>query len=182
MAEKPKVLVLSGTCGSGKSTVAGILGSRVGWCRVSEDDIWPRHFGKNRGAFGTTEHRLKRCIVHNEVLESLHMAHRQGINVVIDATVHEAPPEALQEYQAIFAREGIEWHLCVLHPRVEVAIARDASRVSGTLGAARVAKLHSKFNGHFIRPECFLDTSTESPEVTEERVFRLLNGTTLKYM
>jgi predicted kinase len=170
MTQSLKVLVLTGTCGSGKSTIAGLIASRAGWRRVSEDDIWPRHFGKNRGAFGTAEHRRKRGVVHREVLERVQAARRDQFNVVIDATIHEAPPEALEEYCAMFAGVGIEWHLVVLHPRVEVAIARDANRELGSLGAMRVAELHSKFNGHVIPAGCFLDTSDESPEVTVERV------------
>jgi predicted kinase len=180
MTHSLKVLVLTGTCGSGKSTIARLLGSRAGWCRVSEDDIWPRRFGKNRGPFGTAEHRQKRQVVHREVLECVHSARRDGLNVVIDATVHEAPPEALEEYRAMFAGAEIAWHLCVLHPRVEVAIARDVGRESGSLGALRVAALHSKFNGRAIPAECFIDTSVESPEVTAARVVDLLANNSLQ--
>ncbi len=174
MAQGLKVLVLTGTCGSGKSTIARLLQSRGGWCRVSEDDIWPRRFGKNRGAFGTVEHRQKREVVHREVLASVILARRAGLNVVIDATIHESPPEALAEYREMFAGAQIAWHLCVLHPRVQVAIARDAGRESGSLGALRVAALHSKFNGRAIPSGCFLDTSAEPPAVTAERVLSLL--------
>jgi predicted kinase len=170
MTQNLKVIVLTGTCGSGKSTIAGLIASRAEWCRVSEDDIWPRHFGKNRGAFGTAEHRQKRGVVHCEVLDRVHAARRDRFNVVIDATIHEAPPEALEEYRAMFASAGIEWHLVVLHPRVDVAVARDASRGRGSLGAMRAAELHSKFNGHVIPAGRFIDTSDESPEVTVERV------------
>src|SRR5262249_30613345 len=123
MIQSLQVLILSGTCGSGKSTVADLIVSRTGWCRISEDDIWPRRFGKDRGAFGTDEHRQKRGVVHREVLDRVQAARRDGLNVVIDATIHETPPEALEEYRTMLAGAGIEWRLCVLHPRVEVAIA-----------------------------------------------------------
>ena len=168
------VLVLSGTCGSGKSTIAGLVGARSGWCRISEDDVWLRHFGRNRGKLGTSEHRRKRGVVHREVLKLARGARRDGLNVVIDATIHEAPPEALEEYRRMFAGERIQWHLFVLHPRVEVAICRDACRESGSVGAERVAALHSKFNCSAIPGECFLDTSSESPNTTVEHVLRLL--------
>ena len=64
MTRNGNVVVSTGTCGSGKSTVARLLALRAGWGRVSEDEIWPRRFGKDRGAFGTPEHRLKRAVVH----------------------------------------------------------------------------------------------------------------------
>src|SRR5262249_20188676 len=50
----PRVLLVTGTCGSGKSTVASLLAG-CGWASISEDEIWPRLFGKNRGAFGSPE-------------------------------------------------------------------------------------------------------------------------------
>ena len=165
---------MTGTCGSGKSTVAGLLARKTGWRGISEDDIWPRHFGKDRGAFGAPEHRAKRAVVHQEVLEWVQVALRAGDNVVVDATVHEAPPEALEEYRALFAAAGIRWHLCVLYPRLEVAVARDAGRGSGSLGAAAVASLFVKFTGRVIPPGCFLDTSAESPDATVDRVLAAL--------
>src|SRR5690348_6643254 len=37
-----RVLLLTGTCGSGKTTVAALLAKRHGWVHVSEDEIWQR--------------------------------------------------------------------------------------------------------------------------------------------
>ena len=172
MALNCRVLILTGTCGSGKSTVAELIALRPGWSRVSEDEIWPRYFGKNRGVFGTREHRAKRALVHDEVLARVQAALRMGERVVLDATVHEAPPEALEEYRRRFDEAGILWRLYVLHPRLEVAIARDAARASGSLGAAQVSSLFAKFTGRLFPPECFLDTSEERPEVTVDHVLR----------
>jgi predicted kinase len=170
MRQNCKVMVLTGTCGSGKSTVAGLLALRAGWRRISEDEIWPRRFGKDRGVFGTPEHRAKRAVVQQEVVERVLAALRASENAVVDATIHEAPPEALEEYRAMFAEAGIQWRLWVLHPRVEVAVARDSGRGRGSLGAAMVTSLFDKFTGGVIPPAYFLDTSAESPEATVERV------------
>jgi len=93
MAFDCRVLILTGTCGSGKSTVAELIALRPGWSRVSEDEIWPRYFGKNRGVVGTPEHRAKRAVVHDEVLARVQAALRMGDREVLDATVQEAPPE-----------------------------------------------------------------------------------------
>lgn len=41
MSEAAIILLLAGTCGSGKSTIAVLLEER-GWTRISEDEIWPR--------------------------------------------------------------------------------------------------------------------------------------------
>lgn len=170
MTQNGKVVVLTGTCGSGKSTVAGLLALKGNWHHVSEDDLWLLMFGKDRGLFGTAQHRLKRAAVHQEVMERVRAALDAGVNAVVDATVHESPPEALEEYRAWFQKAGIRWHLCVLHPRLEVAIERDATRTSGSLGAARVESLYAKFTRRVIAQSCFLDTSADSPAATVERV------------
>ena len=174
MTQPRKVLLLTGTCGSGKSTVADLIALQAGWQRISEDEIWRRHFGKERGAFGTNEYRRRRAVVHQQVLDRTRAALAGGYSVVVDATIHETPPEALEEYRTMFAEAGISWSLCVLHPRLEIAIARDADRVDGSLGAARVASLFAKFTRRIIPADCFLDTSDESPDVTVSRILTML--------
>ncbi len=165
MDEYPAVLLLTGTCGSGKSTIAALLGER-GWMRASEDDVWPQLFGKNRGPFGSAEHRLKRRQVHEVVFAQARDALARGQRVVIDATVHEAPPEAFEEYRAFFEATGVSWQVRVLHPSLEVAVARDKQRSSGSLGAERVARLRAKFTAKVFERGWFLDTSRQTPDET----------------
>lgn len=165
-----RVLLLTGTCGSGKTTVAALLAERQGWVHVSEDEIWQRLFGKDRGAFGSEEHRRKRREVHAVAFARIREALAAGADVVVDATVHETPPEALYEYREWFAAHGVAWTIRVLHPRLEVAVARDAHRRAWTVGAQRVAALRAKFSGGEIGRECFLDTSGETPEETMTRL------------
>lgn len=160
-----RIVLLTGTCGAGKSTVADLLAAK-GWARVSEDEIWPQLFGKQRGAFGSDEHRAKRAAVHAIVFHAVMQAVSAGRNVVIDATVHESPPEAFTEYREFFAARGLAWELKVLHPSLEVAVARDAARTQGSLGRDRVASLYDKFTRAVFPARCFLDTSTQTPEQT----------------
>jgi predicted kinase len=172
MTPTPTVLILTGTCGSGKSTIATLLADR-GWACVREDDIWPRLFDKNRGPFGSNEHRAKRRQVQGIVFRTVHAALDLGQNVVIDATVHETPPEAFTEYREYLDRHGITWCLRVLHPMVRVAIARDAGR-RRPLGALRVADLHAKFTGRVFPSSWCLDTSTQTPAETLVTLLRTM--------
>ncbi|MDQ6893011.1 MAG: ATP-binding protein [Acidobacteriota bacterium] len=165
------VILLSGTCGSGKSTISALLGT-VGWFRISEDDFWHEQFGRQRGKFGTDEHRRKRQQIHEAVSAAVFHAFDEELRpVVIDATVHESPPEAFFEYRAWFEGQHIPWVLRVLHPTLEVAIARDALREGWHAGRDRVSSLHAKFTGFVFSPECFIDTSHDTPEDT---LWRLL--------
>ncbi len=169
-----RVLILTGTCGSGKSTVAGLLAAREGWVRISEDEVWERRFGRDRGTLGSPEHRRRRRVVHDDVFASVRRALARSKPVVIDATVHESPPESFREYRAFFARNHIAWRLRVLHPKLEVSIARDSSRGGWNAGPDRVASLYAKFTGATFPREVFLDTSLETPVQTMVRV--IANG------
>ena len=165
-----RALLVSGTCGSGKTTATIFLAAKTGWIRICEDDIWLETFGKNRGSFGSAEHIVKRSHVHNTVFSACLGAMDQGKNVVLDVTVHESPPEAYGSYSNFFTRHKIDWLLRVLHPRLEIAVERDASRSSWQVGAQRIADLRSKFSGLVFGAECFLDNSEDTPEQTVARL------------
>jgi hypothetical protein len=152
--------------------VTTLLAQRAGWVRICEDDIWFDAFGKNRGLLGSAEHCAKRCQIHDSVFVACLAAIHQGKNVVLDVTVHESPPEAYGHYRAFFGKHRIDWMLRVLHPRLEVAIERDASRLTWHVGAQRVADLRAKFSGLVFGAECFVDNSEDTPEQTVARLLR----------
>jgi len=165
-----RVLFLTGTCGSGKSTIAGLLALRTGWQRISEDELWHARFGKNRGVFGSSEHRRKRHEIQAAVMAKTLVGLSLGNSVVIDVTIHELPPEAFGEYRVLLDGYRIPWSVRVLHPRLDVAVARDACRDGWHAGAERVAALRAKFTGVHFPVAWFLDTSSDSPVETVERV------------
>ncbi len=166
-------LILTGTCGSGKTTISKLLAVKAGWVRISEDEIWKQLFGKNRGTFGSDEHRRKRQQVHKIILKDIISVHSGNHNIVIDATVHESPPEAFYEYKAFFEKHSIKWNLCVLHPRLEVAIKRDSQRTDWVAGSERVESLRIKFNGMVFPIECFIDNSDKTPEETMKHIIQI---------
>ncbi len=151
------VLILTGTCGSGKTTISMLLAKDFGWQRIAEDDIgrpiWeePRPL-PNGGAPTQASSSSCGCICRYSRGRRAHQ------NVVVDATVHEMPPAAYLEYKAFFDTHTIAWRLCILHPRVEVAIARDSQRFDWVAGGQRV-RVRAKFTGAVFAHEWFIDNS-----------------------
>jgi predicted kinase len=168
----PAVLILTGTCGSGKSTLSQALATHLGWTHLSEDAVWTALFGLDRGAFGTEEHRAKRASVHRVIFSGTVEAVGGGGHVVIDATVHEAPPESYHEYLAFFAQEKISWAVRVLHPRLEIAVDRAQHRAGWRPEADRVSSLYAKFTKLVFPAEWFLDTSEETVQESVEHIQR----------
>jgi hypothetical protein len=110
-----KVLLLSGTCGSGKTTISKLIAKRWNWERICEDDIWPELFGKDRGDPRLPEGKRKRAQVHEIVFDKILEYRRHKKNIVIDLTVHEAPPDAFFEYKEFFEANGIPFEIRILH-------------------------------------------------------------------
>jgi hypothetical protein len=153
--------------------VAQVLAEEFGWTRLSEDDVWRKRFHKDRGVIGTEEHRRKRLQVRKEVVDQSIWSLRVS-RVVIDAIVHEADPESIEEYEGLFAAAGIPWEIRVLHPRLDVAVQRDATRLGWTAGAAGVEELWRKFSGQLLAPHTFIDTSDDTPRESASRVLSSL--------
>ena len=166
-------IILTGTCGSGKTTISKLLAEKAGWKRISEDEIWKECFGKNRGIFGSDEHRIKRRHVHKIVFTEILSISKEVQFIVIDATVHESPPEAYYEYSDFLEKYSINWHLVVLHPRLEIAIKRDSQRIDWIAGSERVKSLRLKFTGLVFPKESFIDNSDDTPAQTTKRIIQL---------
>jgi adenylate kinase family enzyme len=166
-------LILTGTLASGKTTISKLLAIEAGWKRISEDEIWKKYFDKNRGAFGSEEYRKKRQVVHETVFTEILSINSENKYIVIDAAVHESPPEAYYEYKEFFETHNIKWHLCILHPRLEIAIKRDSQRIDWVAGPERVESLRAKFNGWVFPKKCFIDNSDDTPNQTMKRIIQI---------
>jgi hypothetical protein len=135
--------------------------------------VWRNRFHKDRGAIGSAEHRRKRHEVRKEIVDQAFRS--LGVSrVVVDAIVHEADPESIAEYEVLFAAAGISWEIRVLHPRLDVAIQRDATRPGWRAGAAGVEELWRKFSGQLLAPHAFVDTSDDMPRDSAYRVLTSL--------
>ncbi len=166
-------LILTGTCGSGKTTISKLLVDKKGWKRISEDDIWKQCFGKDWGVFGSDEHRKKRQFVHNIIFKKILSGMKKSQSIVIDGTVHESPPEAFYEYREFLQKHSIPWRICILHPALDIAIKRDSMRKGWIAGPERVKQLYLKFNGLIFPKDYFIDNSNETPVQTLNHIIQI---------
>lgn len=174
-----RILLLTGTCGSGKSTVARLIAETAAWSRVSEDEVWRRMYHRARGArLARAPREATRPAARGMCAH--HVGGSRGARRRLDATVHEASPNSIGDYRELLEHQPVSLPIRVLHPRLEVALERDGRREGWRAGAAGVESLWRKFSGTVFPPEGFLDTSTETPHVTAARALSTLGDASLR--
>ena len=171
----PRILLLTGIPGSGKSTLAQLVSDRFGWTRISDDDTWPRLFGKNRGQPDTPEGYQKMKMVHKEVCTEILSELNNHRNVVLEFLEVCHPPLVLNSYLDFLNRHHFPYQLRVLRPSFDIALRRNNERSCWNCKPellVRPWKAQGKLN---IPAEHFIDNSESSPDESFERYFNNWN-------
>ena len=135
----PRVLLLTGPPGSGKTTIAKLISEiHNDWKRISEDDIWPSLFGKDRGRPDTNCGFKKMKVVHEVIFDQIKSNRLAGKNVVVDFLVVSDPPISLLDYQIFLGEQQIPYEVRVLNPPFSLTVERDKDRSCWTLGEAKL--------------------------------------------
>ena len=97
---KPRVILISGPAGSGKTTTAQLISKNPGWILISEDEYWIEiKAGHPEGEARTPEEeRIVQAKTLNKIIEYI----EKGINVVIEFILYHSPPTPV-----IFYREEL---------------------------------------------------------------------------
>lgn len=159
------VLLISGSCASGKSTVSRILAERHGVVQIDGDWILELHKTEPGSPGGGAD-------INSELRHMAHGVTRLGMSAVI---AHIVLPDALPAYQSHFASYGITWRLVILLPDRSVLLRRAEGRATwphptpaywiDTFQDALSAAPPS------VRA-CFHDNSTETPGQAAETIWR----------
>lgn len=159
----PNIIVITGPCGAGKTTVSGIVAKELGIQHLKADDVTHELFP---GLESIEQHPKELQQMKDEVLRRAKEFFDNGKSVVVDFVVLG---DFISDFQRTF---GDDLVMRALLPRIEVTIARDTSRDCWTVGEKHVRELHDMFirDRELIGAGNFIDTSDETAEKTAERI------------
>ncbi len=158
-----QVIVITGPCGAGKTTVAEIVAKKLGAALLKADDVTEELFPGLKTIY---KHPEKMQELKDEVIRRAKDLHDAGTTVVIDFVV-------LGEYINVFKETfGDDLVFRALLPRMEMAIERDAARASWTVGKKHIEELYGFFHRDepLIGKENIIDNSDETAEETAARI------------
>ena len=166
-----RLIVLTGTCASGKSTTAEALIARHGFYGIDGNcvmDVIAFRSGLKRIAFNGVE-MLQEIALEIDILLALQQ------DIVLS---HVVIPEDLPAYREMFRRRGLQYRIFVLQPRYSMAVSRSqARRNHPTLTAEEWVKHFHDAMGGFIPEDdvVIVDNSDLSVEESAESILRTLS-------
>lgn len=118
-----QVLIIIGSTGSGKTTLAKYTAKRQGWCHIEEDDYWVKNGWRDQ--LRTEEHET---IIQQQVSADLLKLCAAGNSAVIEFVIYKAPPNALTTYTSFLKKHLVPYRIIVLRPTLEIILERIKQR------------------------------------------------------
>lgn len=161
----PIILIVTGPCASGKTTITSLIAENHPFIRICGDDIKHELYPD---IVHIQEHPDKLKQVASEIVERARKHFENGEHVVIDYIV--LAQERLEEYKRLFS-DHLQIRVLLAH-RASI-IQRDELRECWTAGEACVDQLYESFTQlkDFIGAEHYIDSSEETPEETYVKHF-----------
>jgi hypothetical protein len=166
----PSVLLLTGSCASGKTTVSRILAERHGLAQIDGDWV----LALRRAELGRSVDSLE---IDADLRRMAHGVTWLGMSAVI---AHVVLPGALPGYQLYFDSHRIPWRPVVLLPDRTVLLERATTRE--TWPRATPAFWIDTFRDALLQGSaelraCYYDNGSETPEQTAESIWRMMQST-----
>ena len=164
-----KVLLISGVCGSGKTTISKMVEEKLGFARIDGDEIGEKILPKIDGCIWKEKNQYHLKKIHEKVIASTKDLLQKGKSVVIDYVLDKK--EEIEMYKKEFG-ENLE--IKILTPRLEVTIKRDQNRECWSVEETRILQLSKIFENlkHNFGKKNFIDNSDETPEETFKKHFQ----------
>lgn len=164
----PKVLILTGPGGSGKSTIAQLIAKKYGYAYLDGDHEDTKFFPKGGQRLPKNDHLLEKS--HHKILNKAKRLTKEGKSVVADYIIFGRYQDFIRMFQQEF---GNDLEIKVLMPSEEEIVKRDSERKIWTAGPHQIAGTIKELNElkDLIGEENYLNTTGQTPAETIERHF-----------
>ncbi|NKB66715.1 MAG: hypothetical protein GKR89_06630 [Candidatus Latescibacteria bacterium] len=161
------VLIITGTCSSGKSTISYLLAQQHQFIQIDGDWIWQQ--AKEQ------DPKIQPDDIHGEL--ALLAANLASLGQAI-ALAHVISPHHLPIYERLFDQRSIDYQIAVLMPQVETLLARNQDRRCWpkTTPEYWVMKFYDEFLAAAPLRPYFYDNTDQSPAATAAGLARRLHG------
>jgi len=168
----PKVLLLTGPGGAGKTTIANIIARERGFVYLDGDREDTEFFPNGDQWLPQNRHLLKEA--HQKILNKTKEIFQAGKNVVIDYIIFGDYERFIEIFRQTF---GNNFDIVVLFPSQEEIMKRDKDRECWTTCPDRIAAVYREFEEvkDVIGAEHFLNTSSHIPKETAAKVISLMD-------
>ncbi|MBU2235973.1 AAA family ATPase [Patescibacteria group bacterium] len=167
--KNPKVLILTGPGGSGKTTIANLLVERCNFALLDGDNVDTEFFPKGEQWLPENSKKLREA--HNKILKQTKDMFDNGKSVVVDYIIFSHYLDFFQQFGKEF---GNNLDIKILFPSQEELVTRDKERNCWTTGVERINSVRKEFNNlrNKVGNEKFIDTSGQTAEETFKKYFK----------
>ncbi len=163
----PRVILLTGPGGSGKTTIGKILESNFGYTYLDGDSEDTEFFPDGDQWLPENTHLLQKA--HEKILQKAKDMHDSGSNIVVDYIIFGRYVEFIRSFRREF---GDDLDIKVLLPSHEELVERDRERECWTTGPERIKQVAQEFLAikDMIGSAHFIDTTGQTPEETIQAI------------
>lgn len=136
--EKQKVVMITGLCGAGKSSIGQMLERKTGYIHIDGDAVSKR---VNWDIRNGCQKKRSGYLVYDELLETIQVLLQQGYSVIGTYVLSE---EEMKKYEAKFTEIGVSNYFFVLKTDKDICIQRDKERTCWTAGEEFVMKWYDE--------------------------------------